>query len=173
MESFEVEDSYPKRIGVYVGKDPSLPINSMIMFLEEKMEKISRCGWISICTFFFITVIVSVILIALSYSYVEYNEYAFRKNTASNEVDTSEVYENGWLMPNFNELIIILGRYFWGINYDPIKFNKTFGTLELQDMLVFTVTGIEVGIDVSFQYGLEKESIDYVFKTYGRTVSLN
>ena len=96
MENFEVEDGYAKTIALYIGESWQYSCEELIFFIvEEKMEKISACGWISIFISFIVILIVSIILISLSFSYVEYNEYAFRKNTASNEVDTTHVYENG------------------------------------------------------------------------------
>jgi len=98
------------------------------------------------------------ILVPLSFSYVEYNQYAFKKNTATSVVDTSEVYE--------------AGTYAWGLGNTPVIFPRTFQLIEYTpaadgSLTIFTDDGLQITIECSFQYRLIKANIAALYHTFG------
>jgi hypothetical protein len=105
-----------------------------------------------------IILITSIFLIAFSFQYVEYNEYAFKKNTANNNVDSSATYTNG--------------RYFWGINFTPFVFPRNYKTIYLTadglgGLSIFAESGVTFTIECSFQYRLNPVSLSELFNKYG------
>lgn len=87
-----------------------------------------------------------------AFTYVEYDEWAFYKNTFASTVDTSEVYTEG--------------RYFWGWPGDAVRFPNTYQFVQYsgQDALAsFTAEGLEVKVECSFQYKLIKEELPELF----------
>jgi len=125
---------------------------------EYTARDIPACVWIVGGIIFGIIAIVSIILISLSFSYVEYNELAFKKNKTTNEVDNSQVYTNG--------------RYFWGVGYSAFTFPSTAITESFTDdgkgaLSIFTEAGLSVKIECSFQYRLIPEELADLFDRYG------
>eukprot|EP01111_Echinosteliopsis_oligospora_P009633 TRINITY_DN2858_c0_g1_i1.p1 TRINITY_DN2858_c0_g1~~TRINITY_DN2858_c0_g1_i1.p1 ORF type:complete len:188 (-),score=31.19 TRINITY_DN2858_c0_g1_i1:500-1063(-) len=111
-----------------------------------------------------IAAIIFASLFGKSFQYIEWDEYALKKNTASNDVDYSKVHESG--------------RYFWGINYQAIKFTRTVINVNFDDdnggegsLTIFTDTGLEIRILCSFQYQLIKEEVPAMFVNFGNTYS--
>eukprot|EP01006_Ploeotia_vitrea_P056886 TRINITY_DN68134_c4_g9_i1.p1 TRINITY_DN68134_c4_g9~~TRINITY_DN68134_c4_g9_i1.p1 ORF type:complete len:310 (+),score=16.06 TRINITY_DN68134_c4_g9_i1:82-1011(+) len=105
-----------------------------------------------------IGILLMVILIPISFHYVERNRWAFKKNSITNDVDTSKVYSNG--------------RYFWGIGRTSVTFPSTFQHVEFtgkRGLSVFTEAGLELLIDMSFQYRLQPDTLAQLFQTYGLT----
>jgi hypothetical protein len=114
--------------------------------------------WVIGGTILSIILITSIFLIAFSFQYVEYNELAFKKNTANNDVDPDEVFTNG--------------RYFWGINYTPFVFPRTYLTISLTSsglggLSIFAEGGVTVVIECSFQYRLHPDTLPVLFSKYG------
>eukprot|EP01006_Ploeotia_vitrea_P047917 TRINITY_DN67176_c11_g9_i1.p1 TRINITY_DN67176_c11_g9~~TRINITY_DN67176_c11_g9_i1.p1 ORF type:complete len:310 (-),score=13.40 TRINITY_DN67176_c11_g9_i1:258-1187(-) len=98
-----------------------------------------------------------VILLPLSFQYVERNTWAFKRNSLTNDVDTDTVYE--------------AGRYFWGVGRGTVSFPSTFQHIEFvgkEGLTVFTETGLELLLDVSFQYRLQRDNLDKLFSDFGR-----
>lgn len=91
-------------------------------------------------------------MLITSFTYVEYNEYAFKKSTTTNKVDQSEVYDNG--------------RYLWGFNHKKVVFPKLFQLQEL-NLSVANEEGVMINIAVSFWYRLPKEDLSSIYSRYG------
>lgn len=100
-------------------------------------------------------VILMIILLPLSFAYIEYNEIAFKKNTISNRVDTSEVYANG--------------RHMWGPAYDKIAFTSTYQLESFSgtELSVFSSNGLDFPIEVDVYYKLEPENLALIFDDVG------
>jgi len=96
--------------------------------------------------------LVLMIMLITSFAYVEHNEYAFKKNTTSNKVDTSKVYTNG--------------RYLWGFNFQKVVFPKLYQREKLT-LSVANQEGVAVEITVSFLYRLEEDQLSTIYQTYG------
>jgi regulator of protease activity HflC (stomatin/prohibitin superfamily) len=96
-----------------------------------------------------------VILLPLSFTYVEYDEYAFKKSTVDNKVDTGKTYKTG--------------RYFWGLTRTAVTFPSTYQyiTYRERDVQVFSADGLVFNLDVDIYYKLEEENLPNIFKTYG------
>lgn len=92
------------------------------------------------------------IMLITSFSYVEYDEYCFKKSTTTNKVDQSEVYANG--------------RYLWGFNQKKVSFPRLFQQQEL-NLSVANEEGVMVNVLVSFWYRLPKENLAAIYSRYG------
>lgn len=84
---------------------------------------------------------------------VEYNEYAFKKDTWSNRVDTDKLYRNG--------------RYFWGYASEPIIFPSTCQFVSIPDLSVSDKEEKSFGMTVEFCYKLIPEELKNLYKQYG------
>jgi len=95
------------------------------------------------------------ILLPLSYTYVDYNEIAFKKSTTDNKVDTSKSYHTG--------------RYFWGITTTAVKFPSVYQHLSYRDndLRVFSQQGLEFAIDCDIFYRIAEEDLPDIFKDFG------
>lgn len=106
-------------------------------------------------TFFgclFCIIILCAITIPFAFTYVEYDEWAFYKNTLANEVDTSEVYDEG--------------RYFWGWPGTAVRFPNNYQFVSFtgpEALAIFTQDGLEFEVEASFQYKLVKEELATMF----------
>lgn len=97
-----------------------------------------------------------IILLPASFSYVEYDELAFKKNTLTNVVDDSSVFTSG--------------RYFWGPSFTTVIFPANYQRVSFsgsQTLFVFTVNGLEFEMDVSFQYRLPLDNLSQIFRSVG------
>jgi regulator of protease activity HflC (stomatin/prohibitin superfamily) len=104
-----------------------------------------------------IALFIAAILIGVSFSYVEYDEIAFKKNTIKNVVDTTTVYKPG--------------RYFWGVGNKAVTFKRTFQQLNLDDLFCFTSSGIEVKINVALQWRYTESTLELSYSQYGLDLS--
>ena len=59
-----------------------------------------------------VNLIVGIILLCVSFQYVDYNQYALKRNTLTNKVYTDKIYENG--------------RYIFGPSVDMIYFERDY-----------------------------------------------
>lgn len=87
-------------------------------------------------------------------AYVEWNEYALKKNSITNKVDYTQVFENG--------------RHYFGVGKKAVKFTNTANNIEFWNpngLVTFTDNGLEIDIDCSFQYKIRKELLPELFKT--------
>lgn len=106
------------------------------------------CFWATIA----IGLLLTVILIPLSFSYVEYHEIALKKDTITNEVDTGSVYTNG--------------QYFWGVNKKPLSFPRQYQIVK-QDFSIFPSGGFEFDVSVVFWYRLNPEKLGSLYNSFG------
>lgn len=121
----------------------------------------AMCGCLGLIAF--ISMLLLVILLPPSLSYIRYNQYAFKKNTISNFVDQSQVYENG--------------RHFWGLFQEPVLFPKTFQRVSFNgnDLMVFSrgsqegETGLEFALECDVFYRLGKENISDIYTKFANT----
>ena len=105
----------------------------------------------------FIVTLLIVILVPLSFSYVDYYEYGLHQRKSTGKVDTSKVYDSG--------------RYFLGPDYTFLKYKADAHQLHLKDLAVFSSSGgsnesigLEFVLEVSLTYLLRKESIGQLHK---------
>lgn len=94
MEKFEIRDApTPKRL----------------------MDKIKKFKWTPakiwlVSSMCIVAATLILVLVPLSYSYVEWNQFALKRNTFTNQVDYNQVYGNG--------------RYYWGLQVQPATFQS-------------------------------------------------
>lgn len=126
------------------------------------MDAIRNIQWTprnkAILVGFVAIVIASIIMIACSFQYVEWDQYALKRNTASNTVDYGTVYENG--------------RFFWGLGYSPVTFGRTMVTVDFSgtnSIVIFSEGGLELQISCSFQYAVIKDELPTLYRNYGTT----
>ncbi|CAH6421355.1 Hypothetical protein UVM_LOCUS462 [uncultured virus] len=109
-----------------------------------------------------VVLVASVVMLVYSFSYVEWNEFALKKNTASNTVDYEHVYDNG--------------RYFWGLGRSPVRFDNTLKTVRFGDsgdaIVVFSEGGLELQIACGFQYRVIREELGQLYREYGMTYAV-
>lgn len=104
----------------------------------------------------FIAVLLICIMVPVSFSYVDRNKIAFKKNTATNDVDRSQVYSNG--------------RYFWGLARSPVSFPSNYLKVDLtnsQGLTVFTDGGQSVNIDFVFWYRIDPAKLNDLYSAFG------
>lgn len=97
-----------------------------------------------------------VILIPISFEYVNYNELAFSQNSISNKVDLTEVYEPG--------------RYYVGPSVSMIRFPRQYQTESFAGssaLAVFNSEGQEINVEIHFQYRIRPEQLVNLMETYG------
>ena len=112
--------------------------------------------WVPASVLLIIGVILTVALVPPSFSYVGYNELAFKKNTISNKVDNSTVYENG--------------RYFWGVSVEPLTFPSKYQLIAYKgnDLLIFSTIGTEFPIEVDVYWKFANENLAKIFGKFGK-----
>jgi len=99
-------------------------------------------------------------LLASSFQYVEWDQWALKKSNTNNAVDYTTVYDSG--------------RYCWGPGYSAVTFPKTVTTVYFQDgyegsLSIFSDGGYQIQIDLTFQYTLTKDKIPQMFLNFGST----
>mmetsp|Transcript_77301 Transcript_77301/g.94785 ORF Transcript_77301/g.94785 Transcript_77301/m.94785 type:complete len:303 (-) Transcript_77301:129-1037(-) len=102
--------------------------------------------------FGFVLFIIFMSLFIASFVYVDYDEYAFKKNTLTNKINQEIVYENG--------------RYFWGVNFAKVEFPKLYQKVVLE-LSVANQEGVSVFIDVSFWYKIFEDDLQKLYSNYG------
>jgi len=113
--------------------------------MADDTTKVGGCC----CSIVFLTLI---IMLITSFVYVEHEEYAFKKSTTTNKVDTSEVYSSG--------------RYLWGFDKTKVVFPKLYQHEELT-LSVSNQEGVAVEITVSFLYLLQRDQLASIYNAYG------
>jgi len=96
-----------------------------------------------------------VIMLPLSYTYVEFNEVAFKKSTIDNRVDTTMSYGSG--------------RYFWGLSTTAVRFPSVYQRIEMRDndLLIFSSAGSEFVIECDVYYRLALDRLPIIFEQVG------
>lgn len=97
------------------------------------------------------TIVLLVLLLSLSFSYLEYYEYGLSQRKSTGSVDTSKVYSGG--------------RYFVGPDATFIKYRADAHQVNLEQLAVFSAGASESSIgtsfmlDIMFSYTLKEEEI--------------
>jgi len=128
---------------------------------EDAIKTLDRYKFLIACVCVFmllIGAILLVILLPLSYTYINYDEMGFKKDTVSNTIYYDTVYTKG--------------RYFWSPSFVAILFPTTAQYVNYEDnadgiLSVFSDTGVEFHIGASFQYFLVKDGLKELYKLYG------
>ena len=102
-----------------------------------------------------IGLLLMLILVPLSFSYVEWDEMAFKKNVLTNVVDDSQVY--------------LSGRYLWGPTFEALTFPRTFQLIQYRnnDLLIFSGKGLEFSIEIDVYYKLDPQKLQQIFSNFG------
>jgi len=106
------------------------------------------------CVVLGIGVLLTVILVPLSFSYVEYYEYGLEKTKATGKVDTSKVYPRG--------------RYSTGVTKGFLKYQADAHYEKFDQLSVFSAgesnssIGLAFKVDVDFTFLLKQEEIGLV-----------
>jgi len=104
----------------------------------------------------FIVCLLILILVPISFHYVEYDQYALKKSVTNSKVDYSKVYD--------------YGQYAWGPSYTTVTFPKLYQFVDFsgaEALSVFTLTKAQITIEVSFQYRLDRNHLVQIFQSYG------
>jgi hypothetical protein len=104
----------------------------------------------------FAFVLLICICVPLHFSYVDRQHFAFKKNTLTNFVDTTEIFENG--------------RYGWGTDQTSVQFPATYRLVEFSgngSALTFFTDAGEISVGVAFMYRLGKANLAKLYKEYG------
>lgn len=107
------------------------------------------------CVLGFIAVLLILILVPLSFSYIERQHLGFKKNSVTNEVDTSTVYESG--------------THAWGVGKTSVQFPSTWRHVQFRggSALSFFTDAGEIDVEVSFYYRIQKERLERLYKDFG------
>jgi len=104
-----------------------------------------------------IATLLLIILLSVSFQYVEYDQYGLKKDFTTSHVD----YSAG---------VFDTGRYCWGPGFTTLSFQKLLQDVEFKGadaLVVFTSTGINLTLEVSFQYQIQKAHVIDIFQSYG------
>lgn len=115
-----------------------------------------------ICALIAVGLLLLVILLPLSFHYVEYYNYALKHDTihGAGGIDYSRVYTNG--------------RYFWGLGKKQETVPRILMGVEYkqnngQTILAFTDSGLEFVIECSFQFRIVKNEVPHLFQKFHRS----
>lgn len=100
---------------------------------------------IPIVAVFSIVLFIGSLLLAFSFSYIEYYEFGFRQQKSTGKIDRTEVYTSG--------------RYLYGPDVTFKAFPLDAHYVTLADALIFTADKLEVAITVHFQYFIRKDEL--------------
>lgn len=98
-----------------------------------------------------IGIILTVVLVPMSFSGLDYYEYGFKKQKSTGTVNTEKVYD--------------FGKYMIGPDFEFKIFPASAQHVSLT-LDIFTMDKLEVEIQVFFQYFLRKEDLPYLHKFY-------
>lgn len=99
-----------------------------------------------------IGLLLTLILVPLSFSYIDRNHLGFKKNSMTNSVDRTEAHGNG--------------QYFWGLGKTSVQFPMTWQRVNFCCLKVFTDAG-EISLGATFSYRLTKESLPRLYEQFG------
>jgi len=109
-----------------------------------------------------VSLLLLVILLPLSYQYVEYHDYALNHNTlpGGGGIDYGTVYT--------------YGRYFWGVGHKQEILPRVMQNVEYkqdngQTILAFTDSGLEFVIECSFQYRIIRDQVPMIFQNFHKS----
>ena len=118
---------------------------------EEKKDYAG--AFVSVCS---IGLLLMVILLPLSFSYVEYHQYGLKQRKSTGTVDVTKVYDSG--------------RYAIGPDYKFLTYQADAHVLDLGELSVFSASGgdnsigLEFVLDVHLTYTLQKDKIGEMHK---------
>ena len=112
-----------------------------------------RCLTISFALLF-IASLMMVIMIPLSFHYVEKDEIALKKNTVSNEVALDRAYTNG--------------RYGWGLAREPLVFPRG-NQRQVMTLDIFPSNGLEFKIEVQFYWRIDPAHLVDLFRKFPKS----
>ena len=101
-----------------------------------------------------------IILLPLSYYYVEYDKYALDRNKihGGGGIDYKHTYE--------------YGRYFWGVGHTTETIPRILQLVEYKtELLAFTTSGLEFMIECSFHYRIPRNGVTTLFRLYHQSYS--
>ena len=103
----------------------------------------------------FIAVLLILILVPLHFSYIDRQKMGFKKNTVSNEVDTSRVYYSG--------------THAWGVGKKPVQFPTIwqFVAFRGSKALTFFTDAGEISVEVSFYYRMDPAKLSKLYLDFG------
>ncbi|GFN73606.1 hypothetical protein PoB_000011200 [Plakobranchus ocellatus] len=99
-----------------------------------------------------IGILLTVILVPMSFSGLDYYEYGFKRQKSTGTVKTDKVYTGG--------------KYMIGPDYGFKTFQASAHFTDFTPLEVYTWNKLEIEIDVTFQYFLRKDDLPYLHKTY-------
>lgn len=121
-----------------------------------KSDHIACLGILAVIAFLLI-----IILVPLSYSYVDYYDYGLAQRVTTGSVDTSKVYGRG--------------RYMLGPTFKFLKYRADAHFVELNQLAVFSAgastqsIGTSFKLDITFTYTLKKNDIGSLHKEIAST----
>ncbi|XP_063412520.1 uncharacterized protein LOC134695237 isoform X1 [Mytilus trossulus] len=92
------------------------------------------------------------ILVPVSFSYLDFYEYGLKRQKSTGSVDKTEIYDSG--------------RYFVGPDFEFKVFPSDLHYVELEDAKIFTSDKLEVEVSVNFQYVIRKDELISLHDTY-------
>lgn len=107
-----------------------------------------------------VLILLIVILVPISFSYVDYWEYGLRQRKSTGKVNTDVVYSNG--------------RHFVGPDVKFLKYQADAHLVHLEDVGVFSdggedSVGLSFLIDIDFTYFLKEDEVGELHKDYANT----
>lgn len=102
--------------------------------------------------------LIGMIILILSFQYVEYNEYVFKKYNLNNKVYMDKVFENG--------------RYLWGPDHKKISFPRDYQRVNFEQLSIADSDGKELFLELSFYYRVQKENLKKLYNQYGNNIHL-
>jgi hypothetical protein len=118
-------------------------------FDKEMTDDDASFFWVMMILFIVAFIVISS-TVAESYHYIDYKQYALRKN-AYNGVELGKVYDEG--------------RYFMTLDNSMIVFPSTFKRVEFTSQ-IFAGNGLEFDCEISFFYRLPKNNIGHIYDTF-------
>ena len=104
----------------------------------------------------FSSLITGIILLCVSFQYVEYNQYGLKKNTLTNKVFTEKIYENG--------------RYIMGPSVTMVYFEKNYQRVQFVGSNALSVSnddGTGFHITVTYFYKIQKNNLENLYNKFG------
>lgn len=96
-----------------------------------------------------------VILITISFSYLDYDEYGFKRQKSTSRIFTDHVYKGG--------------RYMMGPDFDFKIYPAAAKTVSLARTTVFSKDTLEVPLDIHFHYFLRPSQLHILHRKYQLT----
>lgn len=112
----------------------------------------ARCLAVVLWAFVFSFFLLLVIILPLSFSYLEYNELGLRKGRVTGSVDTSRVYDGG--------------RHVLGPSYVFQKYPASVHTVQVSNVSVVSSDRLETDLDITIMYFLDPARLGQLQKEF-------